>query len=319
MNAEADIPIYEINEGVGEPGIDALRKDGRISGDEVLGNSVPAVARSDQDKQHAASEEPHGYFRAYKSFRSRFLDRERNVLVYLPSGYGDDRQKRYPVLYLHDGQNLFDGATSFIAGQDWHFHQTAEELVEAGEIEPLIIVGIYNTGVDRMDEYTPTRDPYYRAGGRADLYGRLIVEELKPLVDNLYRTLKNPENTGLGGSSLGGLVSLYLALKYPEVFGKVAAISPSVWWDRRSIVRMVRALKSKPDLRIWLDVGTREGERTVRNVELLRDALIGRGWVLDKDLKYHVAEGAQHTELAWAERVDKVLRFLFPTSETPVK
>jgi predicted alpha/beta superfamily hydrolase len=161
-----------------------------------------------------------GEFRMYYDFRSRFLQHDRHVLVYLPPGYSDDDKKRYPVLYLNDGQNMFDGATSFVRGQEWGLDETADQLIRASEIEPLIMVAIYNTGDARIDEYTPTVDPKLKKGGRADLYGQLILEELKPLIDASYRTQVGPAHTGLGGSSLGGLVSLYLALKYPNVFGK---------------------------------------------------------------------------------------------------
>lgn len=251
-------------------------------------------------------------FQTHKSFKSRFLDPERDVIVYLPPGYDADEQKHYPVLYLHDGQNLFDPVTSYIPGQDWRFHETAKALIASLIIEPLIIVGIYNAGVDRIDEYTPTVEHRSRVGGKADLYGRLLVEELKPFIDEQYRTLTDAPNTGLGGSSLGGLVSLYLGLEYPQTFGKLAVVSPAAWWDKKMIVRYVQALKAKPELRIWLDIGTLEGRIAVRDAALLRDALITQGWTLDVDLKYLEAEGAQHSEQAWAQRVDPILRYLFP-------
>jgi predicted alpha/beta superfamily hydrolase len=233
------------------------------------------------------------------------------LLVYLPPGYDDQPARRYPVLYLNDGQNLFDGATSYVQGQDWGVDETAEKLIRAGEIEPLIIVAIYNTGEQRIDEYTPTVDPRVKKGGGADLYGRLLVEEVKPLVDESYRTHIGPAQTGLGGSSLGGLVSLHLALKYPSVFGKLMAMSPSVWWDRGMILRRVQGLKVKPSTRIWLDIGTKEGKLTTRNVRTLRDSLASKGWRLGDDLSYLEAKDAHHNEVAWGQRVDKALRFLY--------
>jgi predicted alpha/beta superfamily hydrolase len=252
-----------------------------------------------------------GEFRAHKNFHSKFLQTDRDVLVYLPPGYGADDGKRYPVLYLHDGQNLFDGATSFIPGKEWQVDETAQSLIKAGAIEPVIIVGVYNAGIHRVDEYTPTRDLTRKMGGKADLYARMLVEELKPFIDSSYRTLPDPSNTGLGGSSLGGLVTLYFGLKHTEVFGKLAVVSPSVWWDNQMIVREVRALGTKPRLRIWLDMGAKE-EGGVKDVRLLRDALIEKGWVAGADLKYLEAEGAEHNEQAWAARVEPILRFLFP-------
>jgi enterochelin esterase-like enzyme len=250
----------------------------------------------------------------HSAFRSRFVPASRDLVVYLPPGYQLDSERRYPVLYLQDGQNLFDGNTSFIRGQYWRAGETADWLIKAGSVEPVIIVGIYNAGDHRLDEYTPTPDRRGR-GGKASLYGRMIVEELKPFVDSTFRTLAGPEDTGLGGSSLGGLVSLYLGLRYPLVFGKLAIFSPSVWWGGREIIRQVRRLKEKLPLRIWLDIGTEEGRASARiaqDVKDLRNALVRKGWVLDRDLKWCEAPGGTHDENAWAQRVDPMLQYLFP-------
>ncbi|MBW3624132.1 MAG: hypothetical protein KY468_12060 [Armatimonadetes bacterium] len=145
-----------------------------------------------------------GSFRVHENFRSRFLPTARTLRVYLPPGYGSNPKKRYPVLYMHDGQNLFDGATAFLPGQEWRVDETAQSLIEAGEVEPLLIVGIYNAGVERINEYTPMKDPRRNIGGKADLYGRMIVEEIKPFIDREYCTLKAAKHTVLGGSSPGG-------------------------------------------------------------------------------------------------------------------
>ena len=252
-----------------------------------------------------------GNFRRHETFHSEFLENTRDLLVYLPPDYEDNPERRYPVFYLHDGQNLFDAATAFIPGNDWKVDETAEHLIRAGEIAPLIMVGVYNTGENRMKEYTPTPDPQHPTGGKADLYGRFLIEELKPFIDAHYRTLHGGSNTGLGGSSLGGLVSLYLALRHPGEFGRVGAMSPSVWWDRRRILRYVDALLEKPPLRMWLDIGTDEGRQHVRNARLLRDKLIRKGWTPD-DLAFVEDNGAGHTESAWARRAPDMLRFLFP-------
>src|SRR5918992_4420314 len=117
-----------------------------------------------------------GEFRTHKSFHSRFLPSDRDILVYLPPGHDANKKQRYPVLYLHDGQNLFDGATSFIKGVEWQVDETAQALITNGAIRPVIIVGIYNTGKERIDEYTPTVDVRHKMGGKADLYGRMIEE-----------------------------------------------------------------------------------------------------------------------------------------------
>ncbi|HMF55576.1 MAG TPA: alpha/beta hydrolase-fold protein [Pyrinomonadaceae bacterium] len=278
----------------------------------LTGNLCPAqdAARS----QHTLA----GEFRTHNKFHSRYLADDRDVIVYLPPGYDTDVNRRYPVFYLHDGQNLFDGAASFIPGMEWRVDETAQALIQSGAIEPLIIVGIYNAGNARMDEYTPTRSAKYSMGGKADSYGRMLVEELKPFIDSHYRTKRDAVNTGLGGSSLGGLVSLYLGLKYPNVFGKLAVISPSVFWDNRTIVRDVLNLNGKPALRIWLDIGTHEGGneedylQTAADARLLHDALVAKGWRDGRDLSFLIAEGAVHNEQAWAARVEAILKFLFP-------
>lgn len=256
--------------------------------------------------------EPSTDLRKHPGFESKFLSESRDLVVYLPPGYDDEPRRRYPVLYLHDGQNLFDGATAFVPGQDWRVDETAEECIRASQVEPLIVVGIYNTGRHRIDEYTPTRDRREGAGGDAALYGRMLTEELKPFIDARYRTLPDPANTGLGGSSLGGLATLYLGLQHPDVFGKLAVLSPSVWWDNRAILRLVRMTDPKPRLSIWLDIGTGEGGKHVRNARALRDELVRVGWVLGADLQYYEVPEAGHNEAAWASRVGPFLTFLFP-------
>lgn len=248
--------------------------------------------------------------RLHRKFRSRFLEPARTLIVYVPPDYEVHSHTRYPVLYMHDGQNLFDSETAF-AGNEWRLDDTAEDLIDRGVIAPLIIVGIYNTGERRIHEYTPTTDAKL-GGGKADLYGRMLVEEVKPFIDKTYRTLNGPENTGLGGSSLGGLVTLHLGLQYPHIFGKLAVLSPSVWWDNRVILREIGQLPTKPPLKIWLDMGTAEGGMSLEDTEMLRDAMRAKGWSEGKDLAYFEIEGATHSEAAWAQRVGPFLRFLFP-------
>ena len=251
-----------------------------------------------------------GQLRKHEQFRSRLLRNQRDLIVYTPPSYDEQPGRRFPVLYLHDGQNLFDGATSFIPGQDWHVGQTADQRINAGAVEQLIIVGMYNTKA-RVREYTPTHVPKL-GGGRADRYAKFLIEEVKPFVEREYRTLAGTQNTGIGGSSLGGLVSLYLGLKHANIFGKIAALSPSLWWNQLVIHRFVGAMHVDPRPRIWLDIGTREGPRIVQDVERFRDILLKKGWRLDQDLHYERVEGAQHNELAWAQRVGPFLQFLYP-------
>ena len=253
-----------------------------------------------------------GNLRKHERFRSRFLGNQRDLIVYTPPGYAEQTARRFPVLYLHDGQNLFDGTTSFIPGQDWHVGQAADAGINRRLVAPLIIVGMYNTKA-RVREYTPTPVPKL-GGGRADRYARFLVEEVKPFVEREYRVLPGFRHTGIGGSSLGGLVSLYLGLKHSSIFGKIAALSPSVWWNQLFIHRFVAAMNLARRPRIWLDIGTREGPHMVEDVERFRDLLVQKGWRLDQDLHYERVEGAEHNEAAWADRVRPFLQFLYPAS-----
>ncbi|SPE38495.1 putative esterase [Candidatus Sulfopaludibacter sp. SbA3] len=253
-----------------------------------------------------------GRIRLHRHFPSGYLSTPRDIVVYLPPGY-DQSDARAPVLYMQDGQNLFDPATAF-NGQDWRADQTADELIRRGAIEPVIIVGVYNTGVRRISEYTPTRDPARRKGGKGDRYAQMLARELMPFIDRQYRTRKTAADHAVGGSSLGGLVALETALLYPRVFGKAGVISPSVWWDGRSILDLVLRYKSPGRPRIWLDSGTQEGDapaRTIEDLRLLRDALVEKGWQEGATLRYWEVEGAGHNEQAWGARFGAVLRWMF--------
>jgi predicted alpha/beta superfamily hydrolase len=254
--------------------------------------------------------------RLHARFASKFLSTRRDLIVYVPPGYAKGHA-RCPVLYLQDGQNVFDPATAFL-GQDWRADVTADEMVERGEIEPPIIVGIYNTGARRISEYTPTRDKRLRKGGKADRYAEMLVREIKPFIDHEYRTKKAAAHTAVGGSSLGGLVSLAAVLAYPRVFGKAAILSPSVWWDERAILRLVEQFRSKLRPELWVDVGTCEGQTPAECVDdsrALRRALVEKGWREGETLAYHEIAGGTHSEAAWAGRFGAVLRYLFPQSE----
>ena len=249
--------------------------------------------------------------RKHEQFASAIVEQHHDLLVYLPPNYESEPQRRFSVLYMQDGQNLFDPKTSFLPGNYWRLGETADALIEQGSVEPLIIVGIYNAGMQRLDEYTPVADRRL-GGGHAGEYGRMMVEELKPFIDAQYRTLPSAENCGVGGSSLGGLVSLYLGLRYPLIFSRLAVMSPSIWWHDRAILKMLMRTSTKPNLRIWLDIGLKEPSQAVPDTRLLRDALIKKGWQQGCDLAYTEAEEGDHTEWAWAQRSAPMLRFLFP-------
>ncbi|HET7710419.1 MAG TPA: alpha/beta hydrolase-fold protein [Thermoanaerobaculia bacterium] len=243
------------------------------------------------------------------SFESAILGNSRKITVYLPPGYDDRDDRRYPVLYMQDGQNLFDPERAFIRGNHWRLGEAADDAIGERTASPMIIVGIDNAGIARVEEYTPTRDEKRNAGGRANDYGRMLIEELIPLIDRRYRTL--PHETSIGGSSLGGLLSLFLVLRHPHLFRAGAVMSPSVWWDGRAILSEVDSSVQGERPRIWLDTGGKEGREALTDTRLLRERLMARGWN-DETLRYVEDRRGDHSERAWAGRARPMLEFLFP-------
>jgi predicted alpha/beta superfamily hydrolase len=268
---------------------------------------IPAPAMN----QPSGSSSLQSRLHVHRQFASRLIDDKHDFIVYVPQVFRDDPHRFFPVLYLHDGQNLFDPETSFIKGNYWRVGEAADALIASGDVEPLVIVGIYNAGPKRVDDYTPVEDRRL-GGGKADAYGQMVVDELRSFVAHQYRTLAGAANCGMGGSSLGGLVTLYLGMRYPDVFGKLAVLSPSVWWRDRVILRFIEQLRGRTGQSIWLDIGTSEGRRALPDVRALKRLLIRKGWKKGVDLEYHEIEGGKHTEYAWAERVGPMLKFLFP-------
>jgi predicted alpha/beta superfamily hydrolase len=253
-----------------------------------------------------------GRLRLHPRFPTSYLSTARDIIVYVPREY-DSSTARYPVLYLQDGQNIFDPATAF-GGQDWRADATADDLISRSVIPPMLLVGVYNTGVRRISEYTPTRDPQMRKGGKSDRYAQMLAREVKPFIDAQYRTRRGAEDTGIGGSSLGGLASIKTALLFPRVFGKAALMSPSVWWDQRSILGTARRFRGTARPRIWLDTGTEEGStprQVVDDARMLRDVLVERGWREGENLLYREFAGAGHNEAAWGSRFGEVLTWLY--------
>jgi len=204
-----------------------------------------------------------------EGFESKVLENTRRITIYLPPGY-ERSDAAYPVLYMQDGQNLFEPERAFIPGQDWRLGEAADLAISERTARPMIIVGVDHAGPERIHEYTPTYDSSRQAGGRAGDYARMVIEELKPVIDAGFRTL--PTDTGAGGSSLGGLISLHLGLTRPDVFSRLAVMSPSVWWNNRAILQEFDRFEG-PRPRMWVDVGGREGRDTLRDARTLRDRL----------------------------------------------
>lgn len=274
--------------------------------------------QSPQTPQGLLAQEPplHPRLFLHHAFSSRYLPDARDLVVYVPPGYRSEPQRSYPVLYLHDGQNLFDGAASFLPGSTWSMREQADAAIEAGEVDPLIIVGIYHAGDRRIAEYTFEPDSEL-GGGEADSYALLLTRELMPWIATQYRVRTGRAHTGVGGSSLGALVSLYLGLRHPETFGKLALLSPSVWWNHRGILGHLDQCAQHPweRPRLWLDVGDREGRRTLEDARLLNQQLEANGWQSGNNLHFEEISGGTHDEASWARRVRPMLRFLFPAHQ----
>ena len=250
-------------------------------------------------------------------FRSRIFRNTRFLRVWLPPGYDDSANagRRYPVLYLNDGQNLFEPSTSF-TGVDWQVDETADRLIREGVISPMIIVGIDNTGRDRVREYMPYRSlqpMILRVQGSR--YPSFLMKEVMPFVARNYRVATGPENTGLGGSSLGALISLYTAAVRPGVIGRLLLESPSLWASNRQLIRESRKIRVWPE-RVFMAIGTAEAGRKDRDQSAVHDvqelaAIVRRAGLDQKRLALKIDEGATHHESAWARRFPEALSFLF--------
>ena len=232
------------------------------------------------------------------------LGNRRHLLVYLPPSYDQDDTRRYPVLYMHDGQNLFDAGTSFSG--EWEVDQTLEAGSEHG-LEA-IVVGVPNTGPERMGEYSPFRDAKH-GGGRGEAYLRFLIETVKPIIDADFRTQAGRAFTGIAGSSMGGLISLYAFFRRRDVFGFAGVMSPSLWFANGAVLDWVERQPFAGG-RIYIDAGMKEGERTVADVMRLRTSLEQKGYRQLHDLMCVIDTAGDHSERAWARRLRRELHFL---------
>ncbi len=258
------------------------------------------------------------YTRHYHAdFPSAWLSNQRTLTVALPPGYDTNHSARYPVFYLHDGQNLFDHhAAAF--GVAWQADAIAARLLDAGRLRPAILVGIANTP-DRLHEYARSYDAHERVGGRGDAYARFVLDEIKPFVDRYYRTLPHREHTAVAGSSMGGLVSLTMAQDFHDRFALCGVLSPSLWWNHGGTLQEIAEGDKSwlRHMRFWVDMGTREGsrrghvppavERTRRLIGLFDAAGLRPG----RDYYYWEVAGGEHNEAHWSARFDKVLLYFF--------
>lgn len=232
------------------------------------------------------------------------LNRQRKIWIYLPPNYGTSKHS-YPVLYMHDGQNLFDNATSFSG--EWGIDETLNRLYKEQNFE-LIVVGIDNAQDKRIDEYSPWKNSTY-GGGDGDAYLKFIIQTLKPFIDQNYRTLRERNNTGIMGSSMGGLISHYGALKYPEVFGKAGVFSPSFWFSPNSFEFTSEHSKLE-DTRLYMIIGSEEELQTINDVKTMTNQMISNGFTTT-NLATEIVDGGQHNEAFWKREFKEAIIWLF--------
>lgn len=236
------------------------------------------------------------------------LNRQRQLRIYLPPDYAASSNKRYPVLYMHDGQNLFDAATAY-AGE-WRVDESLNALAKAGKLE-LIVVGIDNGQDKRMTELNAWKDPDSKLGApEGEAYLNFIVKVVKPLIDSQYRTRPEPAHTGIMGSSMGGLISHYAITQYPEVFGRAGVISPSYWAGGAAAMQHFAGKPAAPDARLYLLMGGREGGNMVSNVEKVNAALLKSGHP-PANLSLKITPGADHNEAFWASEFEQAVLWMF--------
>jgi predicted alpha/beta superfamily hydrolase len=251
---------------------------------------------------------PFGKVTIVKDFASPQLGNKRALRIYLPPSYNENAAKRYPVLYMHDGQNLFDAKTASY-GVEWGVDETVNRLVATGVMDEVIVVGIDNTP-ERIPEYTPCCDPKY-GGGKLNAYDAFIVETVKPYVDRTYRTLPGKDTTAIMGSSLGGLASVLIAQRHPDIFSKAGGVSSSFWWNNGALLAKV---PERVPVKFYLDAGTRDDG--LDDTTKMRDAMLAKGYRETDDLMFYKAEGGRHNEASWAARVEKPLTWFFPWGST---
>jgi predicted alpha/beta superfamily hydrolase len=227
---------------------------------------------------------------------------DRDIIVWLPPDYEINASARYPVLYMHDGQNIFDPATSSF-GTDWQIDETCDSLIKAEVINPLIVVGI-NNSKNRMSEYTP--------GNTGSNYMKFVVETVKPLIDKTYRTIPDRNHTYTGGSSAGGTISFMLAWNYPDVFSKAFCLSPAFKIQNIDLIKEVTNYKGKKqNLVFYIDNGGKGlEERLQPGVDEMINELKAKGFKENRDIFYVKAPDAEHNEAAWAKRMPEALKLL---------
>jgi len=266
----------------------------------IITNEISKKIKPGKKKRGDGRDEIIGTARLHQNMYSNHLDSKRSAIVWMPPGYKRIRNahKRYPVLFMHDGQNIIDPKTSF-AGRDWRVDETVSKLSKAKKMKEIIVVGIYNTP-DRMDEYSDSK--------KGEQYLKFIVNELKPFIDSNYRTLRQRENTAIMGSSMGGLISFIACWRYDNVFSMAGCMSSSFYHDEEKIFDMINENnRPKNNIKFYID----HGEDGLIRGQRMYVKLTELGYVIGKDLDYFYAPQAEHTESAWADRLERPLLFFF--------
>lgn len=254
-----------------------------------------------------------GDLRVHRGVPSQFVENKRDVFVWLPPGYASSGA-RYPVLYMHDGNNCFDARAAFL-GREWGADEVADRLVKQGRVAPFIIVGVANTPA-RLGEYTWVSGTHQgqTVGGDGAHYARFLAQELKPFVDRTYRTKAARAFNAVMGSSLGGLESLYIGIHHADTFGQVGVVSPSLWWSDWAALKDVKEIGGS--LRIWLDMGAHEGDPSEQGTNLdatrsLKRQLVARGYREGETLGYLEDPQGTHDEPSWSRRLPAIFTFFF--------
>ncbi len=247
-----------------------------------------------------------------EAFASPALQCTRRIRILLPQGYQAPAPRRYPVLYAHDGQNLFTDSESF-SGQAWQLDRILGDLISSGQIEPLILVAIDHAGSGRLAEFAH-QDRIHDGqliSARGCLYEEFLANELKPYIDRRFRTQPEPRASALMGSSMGGLVSLNIGLRRCHQFGAIAALSPSCWWNPdRLKADLLQYQAALTGLKIWFDIGGREG-RYGDEIEKIAADIAQLSENNEEMFRYYLDPAADHSESAWRNRVHLPLKFLF--------
>ncbi|MNE17399.1 Endo-1,4-beta-xylanase Z precursor [compost metagenome] len=258
-------------------------------------------------------------------FASEALGNERGIHIYLPPGYDKEQDMRYPVLYMHDGQGIFD--PNPFSNSSWQVHRTVDRLISEGLMRPILIVGIDNNGEDRLNEYAFAVGEGDCIPGAPDIvckgeaYERFLIEELKPYIDRSFRTLPDREHTALMGSSMGGLATYHLGFRNPHIFSKLGILSPYfIRLNPNTLeeTRFYNRYAGITDLKLWIDIGEIEANILVRHVRGFVEELVEEGYTPGDNLMFYEVPGAAHTEQDWAERVHLPLMYFFGYPGKPV-